>query len=383
MKTLWSVFAALCLSACASIAPPPDPAPLLADARFAAPGSAVSDDVFALSPAMRRYVAEELLPRARQRGARGALLSVLQDPRQLKLSYRTDFTRTAAEAFEARAGNCLSLVILTAALAHELRLQVSYQSVYGEQTWSRAEGYAYLTGHVNLALTADRTPSRSAVANERPVVIDFLPPDQAAGHRGRFIDENTVVAMYLNNRAVEELAAGRIDNAYWWVRAAVLRQPRHLGAYNTLGVVYRRHGDLPQAERVLAYALEREPANPQLLSNLALVAADLGKVPEAQRLRQRLAAVEEAAPFAYFDRGIAAMQAGQYAEAREQFQREIDRAAYTHEFHFWLGLANAAVGDAGKARRHLKLAQEYSSTPAEHALYSAKLDWLNRVSRAH
>jgi hypothetical protein len=382
MKSFWLLLAALLLSACASVAPAPEPAALFADARFGAPRAPVSDEVFALSPSMRRYLAEELAPRARQRGARAALLAMLQDPRQLRLTYSTDFTRNAAEAFDARSGNCLSLVILTAAFARELQLPVRYQSVYGEQTWSRADGYAYLTSHVNLALTRETTQLRGASASDSTVVIDFLPPDQVAGYRSRYVDEATVVAMYLNNRAVEALAAGHTDDAYWWARAAMLRQPRFLSAYNTLGVVYRRHGDLAAAERVLGYALEREPGNTQLLSNLALVAADLGKAADVERLRTRLAAIESAAPFAYFDRGIEAMRQGRYAEARSDFQREIDRAAYAHEFHFWLALANAALGDASLARRHMKLAQQYSSTPAEHALYTAKLDRLN-ARRVH
>lgn len=381
MKSFWLLLVALLLSACASVAPAPEPHALFADARFGAPREPVSDDVFALSPAMRRYLAEELLPRARQRGARAALLAVLQDTRQLRLTYRTDFTRDAAQAFEARAGNCLSLVILTAAFARELQLSVRYQSVYGEQTWSRAGGYAYLSGHVNLALTRETTPLSPTVPDPA-VVIDFLPPDQAAGHRSRPIDEATVVAMYLNNRAVEALTAGDTDTAYWWARAAMLRQPRFLSAYNTLGVVYRRHGDPAAAGRVLAYALEREPGNTQLLSNLALVMGDLGRDVDAVRLRERLAAIEEAAPFAYFDRGLEAMRQGRYADARDDFRREVERAAYAHEFHFWLGLANAALGDAKLARRHLLLAQEYSNSPAEQALYSAKLDWLNHASRA-
>ncbi len=383
MKSLWLLPAALMVSACASVAPAPEPAALFADARFAAPRVPVSDEVFALSPAMRRYLAEELLPRARQRGARAALLGMLQDPRQLQLSYRTDFTRNAAEAFEARSGNCLSLVILTAAFARELQLPVRFQSVYGEQSWSRAGGYAHLTGHVNLALTREGPQARGAVVGESPVVIDFLPPDQVAGHRARYIDEATVVAMYLNNRAVEALTSGDVDTAYWWARAAMEKQPRFLSAYNTLGVVYRRRGELAAAEQVLAHALEREPGNTQLLSNLALVEADLGKQADAERLRVRLAAIEEAAPFAYFDRGLEAMRQGRYADARDEFRREVERAAYVHEFHFWLGLANAALGDAKLARRHLKLAQEYSSSPADQALYSAKLDWLNHAGRAH
>ena len=47
-------------------------------------------------------------------------------------------TRNAAEAFDARSGNCLSLVIMTAAFAKELGLPVRYQNVFVDEAWSRS-----------------------------------------------------------------------------------------------------------------------------------------------------------------------------------------------------------------------------------------------------
>ena len=74
--------------------------------------------------------------------------------------------------------------------------------------------------------------------------------------------------MYMNNRAVEALARGDVDDAYWWAREAIVQSPSFLAAYNTLGVVYRRHGNAREAEAVLRFVLEREPANTQAMSNL-------------------------------------------------------------------------------------------------------------------
>ena len=74
--------------------------------------------------------------------------------------------------------------------------------------------------HVQLALGAGlRNDWRSTAP---PLLIDFAPPDQAVRLVTHSIDEPLVEAMYLNNRAVETLAAGRVHAAYWWARAAVL-----------------------------------------------------------------------------------------------------------------------------------------------------------------
>ena len=104
----------------------------------------------------------------------------------------------------------------------------------------------------------------------------------------RGIDERRVLAMYLNNRAAEFMAAGDLATAYWWAREAIVQSPSFLTAYNTLAVVYRRHGNSREAEPVLRYVLEREPGNTQAMSNLVVVLADLGRREESRRLAATL-----------------------------------------------------------------------------------------------
>ncbi|UUZ46949.1 tetratricopeptide repeat protein [Massilia sp. B-10] len=74
--------------------------------------------------------------------------------------------------------------------------------------------------------------------------------------------------MYMNNRAAEELARNRLDEAYWWARAAIEQAPSFITAYNTLGVVYFTHGDMAAAEKVYRRALQRSPEDTTLMRNL-------------------------------------------------------------------------------------------------------------------
>src|SRR3546814_9694850 len=62
------------------------------------------------------------------------------------------FTRNAAEAFAAHTGNCMSLVVLTAAMADELGLDVQFQEVLGDPTMSRNGDLLFYNGHVNVVL---------------------------------------------------------------------------------------------------------------------------------------------------------------------------------------------------------------------------------------
>lgn len=361
------------LAACAAPQPVRAPPTLFRDDLFAAPSERVSaDDVFALSAAMRRYLRTAIADQVRDKGPYRGLFDALYSERQLKLDYDASTTRNASQAFEARAGNCLSLVLMTAAFAKELGLEVRYQSALIDDTWSRSGNLYLRSGHINVTLGRRFVDPKSG-EEISPLRIDFLPPEQTRGLRTRIIREDTVVAMFLNNRAAEALVDGRVDDAYWWAREAIRRDAAFLAAYNTLGVVYLRRSALLQAERAFRHVLEREPANAPAMSNLAQVLRHLGRVAESDALYRKLAQVEPHPPFYFFDLGMAALQSGEFEAARDHFLKEVARDAYYHESHFWLGVAYYRLGDLVLARKHLNTAIEYSPTKRDHDLYSAKL----------
>jgi Flp pilus assembly protein TadD len=380
MRRIWlPLLLCTALAGCASEPPAPPAQSLFADSLFEAPSQRIrADDVLALNDDMRRYLKGEMATQQRMQGRQAALVQALYRRGDLKLEYDAARTRNAAQAFEARSGNCLSLVLMTAAFAKELGLQIQYQSAITDETWTRSGNLYFRSGHVNITLGRRFIDTGTATDPTR-LTIDFLPPEELRGLRVRSIDEATVIAMYMNNRAVETLRDGALDDAYWWAREALLQDPRFTSAYNTLGVVYLRHGNLPQAERVLREALEREPKNTRSMYNLAQVLERSGRGDEALVLQHRLALLEPYPPFHFFDLGMAAMQRGEFGAAREFFAREVARADYHPEFHFWLGLADFRLGRLDEARRELALAMENSGTRREHDLYAAKLAWLKSL----
>jgi len=390
MERLAVTLLSLWLAACAapSVAPVTQPdGRFFSDPLFAPPSERVSAaDVFALSDEMRRYVRAEIAEQARVKGRRQALVDALFRKGELKLEYDAERTRNAAEAFAAREGNCLSLVIMTAAFARELELPIEYGKAIVDETWARTGDMDLLIGHVNLTLgrgssdVHNPAPRVAAAArNDGATTIDFLPPSEAQSLRTRPISEGTVVGMYMNNRAVEALAAGRIDNAYWWVREALVQSPELILAYNTLGAIYVRRGLLHEAERAFGHALAVEPRNALALSNLIPVLTALGRVDEAQRLTERRNRLEAEPPFVHLHRGIAALQSGDARTAREEFAREVARDPHYHESQFWLGVAYLRTGEVEMARRYLALAMESSTTRRDREIYAAKLERMNRM----
>lgn len=374
MRIWAALLLCLAVGACATPSDQPVAPSLLADARFAPPSERVDPaDVFALSPEMKRYLEVEVSDKLRKMGAQKGLVDALYSKGELQLDYDSATTRNAAQAFAARSGNCLSLVIMTAAFAKELQLDVHYQSVFTDETWARSGDVQFVVDHVNLSIGKRVSEVDRGARFQSVLTIDFLPPSETAKQRARLLREDTVVAMYLNNRAAESLARGRIDDAYWWARAAMLQDPTLARGYNTLGVVYRRHGDLVLAQRVLERALTVEPDNAQVVSNLAQVLAERGRTTEAAVQLQRLAQLEQEPPFVYFDRGQAALRQGDLVTANALFERQVQRAPYYHEFHYWLAVTQAQLGNSQVAKKHLALAMDTSTTRGDHDLYAAKL----------
>jgi tetratricopeptide (TPR) repeat protein len=384
MKTLASLLIFLLLAGCASAPPaPPAPSQLFSDATFGAPSERIgADDLFAMSPEMQAYLdSAAFRAQLHSKGPEKGLVDALYKQSALKLEYDSAATRNAAQTFQARRGNCMSLVIMTAAFAKALGLNVRYQNVVVDDSWRRAGGLQLASTHVNLSLSKSPHQNvRSVSGEDSALTVDFLPSEDVAGYRSYRLEETAIVAMYMNNRAVESLLHHQVDDAYWWARAAIAQNPAFIAAYNTLAVVYQRHGDKPMAERSFRAALAREPENVMVMQNLAPLLAALGKNEEAQALTRRIASIEPYPPFHFFDLGIAAMKRNDFAQAKTLFAREVQRAPYYDEFHFWLGVAYLQLGEPASARAQIALALDNSTTRDGRALYAAKLDHLRSQS---
>jgi Flp pilus assembly protein TadD len=374
--------ALLLAGGCTTLAPTaPVPVALFDDGAFApVAGVPTRDDIFAVSDGMRGFLQRWMAGRGKQRGPQAGLAAALHDRGQLQLEYESDYTRTAAQAFDDRAGNCLSLVLMTATFAKELGLEVRFRSAVNFDTWGRQGDLFVHSGHLNL--TVGRRTSLDGSLYAPWVTIDFLPPEQIEGLRTVEVGEATVVAMFLNNRAAELLAAGNVDAAYWHARRSIESDPGFAPAVNTLGVVWLRHGRPALAEAAFRRTLALDADNPRALGNLATAVAAQGRADEAAALRVRLARAEPEPPYHWFQLGRAAADRGDWRAARDFFAREVRRADFNAEFHHWLAVAHWKLGDAESARRELTLARQTSATRSERDRYAGKLARLAELGAA-
>jgi len=383
MKVMCWLSIVLLTSACTTtpiFAPPPDVTTLFHDDLFKPASIHIDpDDALAITPAMEEYAQTKLRfspGRVDTEDRRVALVSAMYKKGELKLDYDATQTLTAAQAFESKRGNCLSLVLLTAVMAKQVGLPMHFQSVIGTTDWQKSDYFFMSVGHVNLALESIPNQFELHTFSPYSVVVDFLPPDKAYVLDTIEISEQTVLAMFANNRAVETMIQGNVDDAYWWARAAILEDQKYVNAYLTLGVIYRSLHRSDYAESVLEAIAKYEPNNTTMLTNQILVLRDLDRNAEANALVIKLANLDSNPPWDYYLRAQNEYAAGHYEVARHLYEKEIARDPEHHEIEYGLAQCYAKLNDIPRAIRHLKRAIELSQSGRNRAFYQSRLEML-------
>ncbi len=346
------------------------------DTRFAASTADTRpEQVWTLSPALQTFVDEQVRPLQRRHGARDGLYLALRDHAALRLEYDAERTRNASEAFEARAGNCLSLVALTAALARHLGVPYEVNEVHIAPVWSRSASLVMLNGHVNLSLGSGRETAR----RER-LTLDFVPIEPGVSFRSQSIDDARVAALFLNNRAVEAMERGQAADAYAYLRSAARVDPSYLNVLNTLGVLYRRQGATALAERAWQRLIDLDPGHVHAMANLERLLRDGGRAGEASALALKREQRRDRTPFAAYALGLAAAEREDWATARRHFERELSLAPQFHELRWWLARTYWALGDRARADAELARAQALAPTVEGRRRYQAKLEALRALA---
>ncbi|WP_418357468.1 tetratricopeptide repeat protein [Shewanella basaltis] len=262
--------------------------------------------------------------------------------------YRDHFTRPASETVLNRQGNCMSLVVLSAALADVLKVPVEFYDINVEPIWDRRGGFFLVNGHVNLSLLPPEN-TQSVVFRGAEVLVDFLPERSVRAYEKQKVNKRQLSAMYYNNVA----------------------------AINTLAVIYRHKGFSNEAEQVYRAALNIDPNDLSTLYNLALILGKQDRLEEWAQVHKVLELARINNPFYYFDMAQQAYFDRQYQDALVWYKRAVAKADYRHEFYFGLSRAYWATGEERLAEKHLKRALALSDVSNKQR-YQSKLQAMRK-----
>ncbi|MCG6962516.1 MAG: tetratricopeptide repeat protein [Acidobacteria bacterium] len=259
-------------------------AQLLAGTPLGAPSHATDSvpsavDVLAPTPAMRAFLDTHVNRNAGANLKLRQLVSAVMSRDTFGLQY-DERTRTAAETFRERRGNCLSFSTMFVALARDVGLSVQFQEVDIPPDWTQDKETFVLNRHVNVRVLMEPIGS---------VVVDFNTADFRTSYDMRPISDDQALAHYYNNIGVERMLAGDLVAAVASYRAAIAdHDPQFSAAWTNLGTLYMRHGNPSYAEAAYLHALDADPNNLVVMSNLARLYDRQGDSDRAARYRRRV-----------------------------------------------------------------------------------------------
>ncbi|MFC4701446.1 tetratricopeptide repeat protein [Glaciecola siphonariae] len=285
-------------------------------------------------------------------------------------------TYTASEAFDKMSGNCLSLAILTTALANHAQLDIRYQRVDAAPVYEKHGNILLLSTHVRTRVYGPKPePKEGLIITREFVVIDYFPTYSDV--RGEMLSENEFFAMYHRNMAAQAIIEQDYDQAYEYIKLGLTYRAEHSETYNMLAVLYNRIRQRDSAMALYHDLLEQSRSSLNAIENYASLLVQDGKEEVAQQYFIQIEGINDNNPFQWLSLAERHLRSGQLRLAEKYAKRAAQHGHYLHEPHFALAKIYAKQNKNGAARRSLERASELARKPDDEKRYLAKLDSLN------
>lgn len=281
-------------------------------------------------------------------------------------------TTSASEVMRTGSANCVSLALLTKALADVAGIEVRFRATYREPVIDIRGDLLLQATHVRSYLNAD--PDSSMIS---PLYIDYF--RGPISYQGDFLSDARFFATVFNNLAAEALLRGELDQAYALIQTSLQQDDQFVPAINLMAVLLRRQQQPELAQQWYQYGLAIAPQQLALLNNYQVLAMQLGDQPLVQQLEQQLALADSEDPFELYIQAVQAEQAGREALAISFYQRLQKRVPYLLQANQALVRHYLKNHQYQAARQLLEQALEYSYEPEKRSLLEHKLTMLRTM----
>lgn len=334
-------------------------------------------EVFALDDDAKAFVGRIINPIYDPIDRMETLIEQIFDRSELNLLYMGNANTTASETFHNRAANCLSLSIMAYSMAKEAGFSVRFQDIDIPEYWTRRDGFSLLNGHINLKIMP-RPTSNVVQLIEKGFEVDFDPQASRNHFPKSFVDRDTILAMFYNNKGADALLANSYTKAYSYFRAAIKVDPEFDSAYVNLGFLYRLNGFYQNAENSYSHALEIDVDNLTAWENLAYLYSNTGQPERAEEIMVRVEQRREDNPFYHFILGEQEFENENYQGALGHYRTALRLDKSRHEIFYGLAKTYYQLGDVNRSARYFKKAIQRSRTDQDQQRYQGKLDFLSR-----
>jgi tetratricopeptide (TPR) repeat protein len=310
-NALISIIVSLFFSACQSaIVKIPPSEHLLYDQGFSG-FSEVSiqseQQIFHLDDTAKAFVASTLKPLDNKNAQMEALVKAIFDRSELNLLYQGDANTNANDTFHFQAANCLSLSIMTYALASEAGFNAYFQEIIIPEYWTRRAGFSLLNGHINIKILAPKQAD-VFVLSSQSYQVDFDPQPLRYGFPKKVVSKQAVLSMFYNNKGADAFLHKEYVTAYAYFRKALMIKPNFDSAWVNLGILYRLSELFPQAEKAYQHALVINSDSLTALENLAYLYTFTGRNEEAEKILVKVDAQRNNNPYYHVNLGEQEME---------------------------------------------------------------------------
>jgi tetratricopeptide (TPR) repeat protein len=372
------VFFSACQSTVVNI---PITKPLLYDQGFPGFSQIIIESeqqVFYLDDKAKTFVALTIKPMHNNAEQMEALVKAVFDRSKMNLLYQDDANTNANDTFYSQTANCLSMSIMTYALATEAGFEVDFQEIMIPEYWTRRSGFSLLNGHINIRMMAPKQPNVLEF-HRRSFQVDFNPQPLRYGFPKKLVSKQTVLSMFYNNKGADAFLRKDYVSAYAYLREALVVKPNFDAAWINLGILYRVSEYYPEAEKAYQYALVIHPNSLTALENLAYLYTFTDRNIEAANILAKVETYRNSNPYYHVLLGEQDMEQKNWEQALAHFRRALALDRGKHEVYFGLARASFEIGELRQSERYLKQAKNTSINKRDEDRYRTKLEFLSNL----
>jgi type IV pilus assembly protein PilF len=221
---------------------------------------------------------------------------------------------------------------------------------------------------VLLAGCVSRAPTSAPAPAPIPELKKLTPAEQAAEARYK-ADVHTELAANYYSRQQYDIALEELD-------IALKSDPKHVSAYNLLGLTYMELREDQKAEQAFANALRIAPANPDVNNNYGWYLCNRQR--EKDSIAYFLAAAKDPLynqPYKPLtNAGICSRRAGDATKAEEYFRSALRLAPADPQVNLQLADLNYSRNNLPQAKLHLARVMEAQISNAEVLWLAVRMD---------
>lgn len=285
-------------------------------------------------------------------------------------------TYTASEALTLNRGNCMTLAMVTTALANLTDIQIEYQLIDTSPVYRlNLEGSVANRGvHIRSLVYK---PQEDDAYTPSGIQVDFFPSE--SGSLVGNVSNNEYIAIYYRNIAAQAISDEDYSRAYWFTLESMKYDPVNSDALNMMAVTYKRVGDLTKAEEIYLYGITNADDKLTLLKNYHILLTSQGRSEEARDVNRRLLSMDDTSPIHWFNVALNSYDSNDFNGAIRFYNRALEIAPYLHEAHLGIALSYYQLGNLRRAEYAFAEALSNVSDISTKDLYQSKLNALRNI----